>query len=263
MKIGKVLKKNKNLLLTLGGLAAGAFALVDAVKITAEAVVEVSKMENPTTTDVYKTVGWKYARPAVAGIVAAGSVIFSDVMDGKEKKGLAMALAAASKAYKDYRNQNIETNSGAADYNVIDDMKRNELAKAEEVFGEEINKQTLFYEPNTKTMFMSTLKHVLGAEFLCQQQLMLYDNLALTDYLDYLDVNPDMALASGIISEYKLVNSGWCQDNCILRNGYSSLAFEHPEIVIDGKKVHLIKANCKPDIGYLDNCGEFAILTDC
>lgn len=158
--VGRYISKNKSNICRYTGITLCVGATVSGVLATIKAVKKVNGKEL-TKAEKFKAV-WYYYIPAVtAEAFGVAFIIGSSKMDAKQHATLAAAYSMTTAAFNEYKEKVIETIGEKEEEGIKDGVMRDKVDRSvsKEVYVA-TNGDTLFYEPISDTLFVSSIYEV-------------------------------------------------------------------------------------------------------
>ena len=158
--VGRYISKNKSNICRYTGITLCVGATVSGVLATIKAVKKVNGKEL-TKAEKFKAV-WYYYIPAVtAEAFGVVFIIGSSKMDAKQHATLAAAYSMTTAAFNEYKEKVIETIGEKKEESIRDEIVRDKVDRS---VSKEVrvtaNGDTLFYEPVSDTLFVSSIYEV-------------------------------------------------------------------------------------------------------
>lgn len=195
-RTGKSLKKNAPTIMAFTACAGVVATAVTAVK-GHEAAKEALKNEHdnweysPESEKAKrivreaKTVVPHYILPTVLGASTIALILGSNALNKKQQAAILAGYVALDQTYRQYREKVNEVLGENADAEIQKEIA-NDILKEQQPKASGSN-ETLFYEPNSKQFFWSTMEEVKDAEWNSERNYILRDGLTFNEYLDMLD----------------------------------------------------------------------------
>lgn len=237
------LKRNSSTILTVLGGAGVVATAVTAVKTTPKAiklieVYEEQKGEDLTTLEKIKVAGPHYIPSILIGAGTISCIFGANVLNKRNQAYLMSAYALIDNSYKEYKKKVKELYGEEVHKEVISSIARDKYTDDVHVSDD----KQLFYDEFSHRYFESTLEDVIKAEYNTNRQLQCNGVVYLTEYYEFLGLEPspvetELGWSSGILKSHYLAE--WIE-------------FDHEKVILeDGLECCIITLRYEPVIDFV------------
>ena len=250
-KISLFLKKNSPAILVGFGVASMTTSIIFAIKDTPKALqlkkdAEYEKKRKLTKMETLKVCGRCYIPTVTFAVLSAGCSIAAHSMHVKRRAAMATAYALTENAFKEYKDQVIETVGKNKEKDICGNIAKK---NAEKTLTNDISQayntglgETLFLDNLTKRTFFSNEQNVLSAINKANEAIIQSGSISLNDYCDFMQIPRLYIEKDGVDGD----SVGW---NAF--DGLVDVIKPMPSTALDdGRACRLIYHNKMPKDGY-------------
>lgn len=240
MKIIKALKQHSPTILTcIGSIGVVATAALTAKStIKAVRIYDDVKQNNPSTSDLVKTILPHYIPPIMVGLASIISIVGANAMNRRQQAVITSAYILLDQTYKEYKNKVKDVLGEEAEHKVEASIAEEKIKKANIT---PVGENLLFYEPYYGQIFQRTMLEVQDAEYKLNQKFATEGEASLNDFFEFL----------GLSKTDTGDSIGWSQENSYDFYNYVWIEFEHQLTKgEDGMEYYIINMPYPPTFGF-------------
>lgn len=238
------LSKNSPEVVSALGVSSFLLSVIWAVKATPDAIerkkaAEEEKEDKLTPIEVVKNCGTVYL-PSIAMFgIGTACIVQSNRIYSKRVTALATAATLSETAFREYREQVIETMGEKKEKALRDEIADKQIKENPPTNKEVLmigNGEILCYEPISKKYFRTTVNDIGKAKNDLNAALLLHNYVSVNDYLELLGIN----------GEPEFDDIGW---SCYSASDFVDISYGH-KLADDYTPVLVVSLSRQPEYGY-------------